>query len=156
RLLSIYSPQAWYGGGQFFAPNPEFGATIVYYLHNAGSGDVTVRIADQHGTPVRTLRGTARAGLNSVVWDMRREARLPESPRDGSSGGAGASAGPLVLPGPYTVTIGGLARPLKGDVRIEGDPRVSVPDGDRRLRQAALLDLYALVKTLAAARTSAA
>ena len=24
RLLSIYNPQAWYGAGQYFAPNPDF------------------------------------------------------------------------------------------------------------------------------------
>ena len=26
RLLTMYNPQAWYGAGQYFAPNPDFGA----------------------------------------------------------------------------------------------------------------------------------
>src|SRR5262249_14966043 len=38
RLLSLYSPQAWYGAGQYFAPNPDFGAAIEYYLREAPKG----------------------------------------------------------------------------------------------------------------------
>jgi len=35
RLLSVYKPQAWYGAGQYFAPNPVFGAAIDYYVRDA-------------------------------------------------------------------------------------------------------------------------
>jgi len=60
-----------------------------------------------------------------------------------------------VLPGSYSVSIDGAARPLKGELKIDGDPRVVFSDADRRGRQAALIDLYALMKTLGAARVAA-
>jgi hypothetical protein len=71
----------------------------------------------------------------------------------------GPLAGPLVLPGVYTVTVtvaGVGGKPLKGELRVEGDPRVSFSDADRRARQAALLMLYELEKSLSAARASSA
>jgi len=119
-------------------------------------GDIVVRIADAHAAPVRTLKGSARAGLNHVSWDMRMEPPLPEEPRDASPGGVGATpAAPLVLPGTYSVSIEGTSRAIKGELKIDVDPRVNFPDADRRARQAVLLDLYALMKTLGAARSAA-
>jgi hypothetical protein len=156
RLLSIYTPQAWFGAGQYFASNPESGASIDYFLRTPPAREIVVRVADAHGTLVRTLKGTARAGLNHVSWDMRMESPLPEEPRDVSPGGIGTlPAGPLVLPGSYSVSIDGAPRPLKGELKIDGDPRVVFSDADRRGRQAALLDLYTLMKTLGAARVAA-
>jgi photosystem II stability/assembly factor-like uncharacterized protein len=158
RLLSVYTPQAWYGAGQFFAPNPEFGATIDYYLRTAAPTGVVVRVADAHGT-VRTLKGTGRPGLNRITWDMRMEAPIPQDGRElpaGAGGFGGPPVGPLVLPGVYTVTVDGVPRALKGELKVDGDPRVTFSDADRRSRQAALLDLYGLIKALASARTAAA
>src|SRR4029077_18956753 len=70
RLLSIYNPQAWYGAGQFFAPNPEFSASIDYYLRAGSSRDVSVTLTDGRGETLRTLKGTGRAGLNRATWDL--------------------------------------------------------------------------------------
>jgi len=63
-----------------------------------------------------------------------------------------------VLPGVYTVTVqgGGDNLALKGTLRVEGDPRVVFPDADRRARQAVLMKLYDLQKSLAAARAASA
>ena len=41
RLLSIYTPQAWQGAGQYFGPNPDFSAAVEYFLltrRDAGDG----------------------------------------------------------------------------------------------------------------------
>ena len=35
RLMSTFTPQAWYGAGEFFAPNPDWNAVISYYLRDA-------------------------------------------------------------------------------------------------------------------------
>ena len=32
--MSTFSPQAWYGHGEFFAPNPEWNAVIAYNLRD--------------------------------------------------------------------------------------------------------------------------
>ena len=159
RLLSIYTPQAWFGAGQYFAPNPDFAAAIEYFLPGSGREEIPVRITDARGTLVRALTGTARAGVNRVTWDLRMEPPIPSAAPGAAAAAAplgGALAGPLVLPGVYTVTVGAQPKALKGELKVEGDPRVAFPDGDRRARQTALLELYDLVKSLAAGRAAAA
>jgi photosystem II stability/assembly factor-like uncharacterized protein len=161
RLLSIYNPQAWYGAGQYFAPNPDFGAAIEYYLRNGSPSEIQIAISDAHGTVVRSMKAPGRAGINRVSWDLRVE---PPS-ADGADkvpavGGFGGSPiGPFVLPGTYAVTVtmsGPSPRSLKGELRVEGDPRVTFSDGDRRARQTTLLKLYQLQKALASARAVSA
>ena len=158
RLLAIYNPQAWYGAGQYFAPNPDFGAAVDYYLRAASSDAISVTIADSRGALLRTLKGTGRAGLNRVSWDMRMEPPWADAQRDAPApGGLGAPPqGPLVLPGAYTVTVDAAGRTLSGELRIDVDPRVIFSDADRRARQTALLNLYALQKSLSAARVAGA
>jgi hypothetical protein len=160
RQLAIYNPQAWFGAGQFFAPNPDFTAAIDYYLRAGSKDEPTVTIADARGTVVRALRGTGRAGLNRVSWDMRLEPPVPATPRDAAGAGAGGFGappqGPLVLPGAYTVAVTADGRLMKTELRVEGDPRVAFSDADRRSRQTALLNLYALQKSLTAARAAGA
>jgi len=155
RLLSIYNPQAWYGAGQFFAPNPDFGGLIDYYLRDGASDDAQITFADAGGATMRTIHGPVRRGLNRVSWDLRMEPPTPDRESPGAGGFGGAPQGPLVLPGAYTVTVRAGGRELKGQLRVESDPRVSMTDVDRRARQSVLLALYDLQKTLGSARTAA-
>ncbi len=158
RLLAIYSPQAWYGAGQYFAPNPDFGASIDYYLRAGSAEEVRVTIAGARGVVVRAMKGASRAGFNRVSWDLRMEPPVPAgSSGTVSAGGFGAAPlAPLVLPGVYTVTVNAAGRTLTGELRVEGDPRVAFSDADRRTRQTALLNLHALQQTLSAARAAGA
>jgi hypothetical protein len=158
RLLSIYVPQAWYGAGQYFAPNPDFNAAIDYYLRDGLQDEVRVTVADAHGATVRTMAGTGRAGLNRASWDLRMEPPVPEAQREAPSAGGfgGPPQGPLVLPGVYTVTLRAAGRSLTSELRVEGDPRAAFSDAERRTRQTALLNLYALQKSLSAARAAGA
>jgi hypothetical protein len=152
RILTIYNPQAWYGAGQFFAPNPETGATIDYYLRD-GAPTATLAIADANGVPVRTLRVPARRGVSRAVWDLRVEPPVPDMARAAGGGFGGPLLGPTVMPGTYTVTLtlpSGATQSKKLDVQL--DSRLRVSDADRRARQAALLKLYEIEKTIAAAR----
>jgi hypothetical protein len=156
RLLAIHNPQAWYGAGQYFAPNPDFGAAVEYYLRDGSKDEVRVTVADGRGEPVRRLRGGRRPGLNRVSWDLRMEPPVQENSHEvpAVGGFGGATLGPLVLPGVYTVTVSAAGRQLKGEVHVEGDPRIAFPDADRRARQTALLNLYELQKSLVAARAA--
>ncbi len=158
RLLSLYNPQAWYGAGQFFAPNPAFGAAIDYYLRDGSGDQVRVTISDARGVTVRTINGTSHAGLNRASWDLRMEPPAPNGARDvpAAGGFGGAPQGPLVLPGVYGVTVNAAGHLLKGELRVDGDLRINFSDADRRIRQTALLNLYALQKSLAAARAAGA
>ncbi len=155
RLLRMYYPQAWYGAGQFFGPNPEYGAAITYYLREAGAGPVHIAISDAEENLLRMLDGPSARGLNRIAWDLRMEPPIPgevQPPAPGDFGGS--PTGPLVVPGKYSVTVKvpGLQRELKGDVVVEGDPRIAFSDSDRRAKQVALLDLYENQKTLGTAR----
>jgi len=153
RLLSIYSPQAWFGVGQFFAPNPDYGAGITYYLRTGSDGQkVGISIRDAQGNLIRKLDGPAERGLNRIFWDLRSE---PSAPARGgrSAGGAEAGRGLAVPPGVYQVIVSGpKGGELKTNVSVETDPLIAVSDEDRRLRHAALLDLAELQKTLVAPR----
>jgi photosystem II stability/assembly factor-like uncharacterized protein len=129
RQMITYNPQAWFGSGVFFAPNPEFDAGISYYLRDAASGPVQIEIADVYGNVVRTMQGPSAKGVNRLRWDLRGEA--PAAPAGAPTGqpaaggrGRGGGGGSLVSPGKYVVTIRipGLQQTLRGEVTVEGDP----------------------------------
>jgi len=99
--------------------NPPYGAAINYYLKNAVSGDVKIKIEDGKGETVRTLTGTKNVGLNRVTWNLEgeptREVRLRTTPpyapeiRVGPDGTRTAPGAPrmslLLSPGNYTVKL---------------------------------------------------
>jgi hypothetical protein len=135
RLMSTFSPQAWYGEGEHFSPNPDWSAQITYYLRDRANGQADITIADAAGKTIRTLKGPAASGVNRIVWDLRYQppvdsgnapagggrggggggggrggppAAVPVGfPAGGEGGGGrgGAPVGPLVLPGTYSVRI---------------------------------------------------
>jgi hypothetical protein len=126
-----HNPQAWFGTGTFFAPNPEAGAGINYYVRDGANGQVQVEISDSYYRVVRTLTGPAAKGLNHVRWDLRADTPAPDpnaAPAAGRGGGGGRGGGrggqgPYVPPGTYQVTvkIPGV-RDLKGTIKVGADP----------------------------------
>jgi hypothetical protein len=167
REWSTYAPQAWYGHGEFFAPNPEFDAVINYYLRDAANGEAHIEITDAAGKRVRSLTGPASQGLNHVMWDMRTALPYAEDTTAGGRGGGpggggggegggrgGAPIGVLVLPGSYRVSVQvpGLAAPLRGSLVVEADPLPGVSATDRAARYAYLTHLADVQKSVAAAR----
>jgi hypothetical protein len=58
-----------------------------------------------------------------------------------------------VLPGKYHVAlkVPGVTPELGGEVAVEGDPLASFSDADRRARQAVLMSIYGMQKTLSTA-----
>ncbi|HEY6213607.1 MAG TPA: hypothetical protein VIW45_15045 [Vicinamibacterales bacterium] len=158
RLLTMYNPQAWYGAGQFFAPNPDAGAAIDYYLRDAGAGRAatTIVIRDAAGTPVRTLSGPALRGINRIRWDLRFDPPLSPSEGAAATGGGAEPLGPTVLAGRYSATVqlpGG--RRVTAPIVVEEDSRIRRTDTERRTRQAALVALYDLEKAIARSRGAA-
>ena len=53
--------------------NPPTGASINYWLKNASDDSMTIKISDSDGTLIRTLKGTSKAGINRVWWDLHGE-----------------------------------------------------------------------------------
>ncbi|HYC50880.1 MAG TPA: hypothetical protein VEB19_07230 [Gemmatimonadaceae bacterium] len=169
RQMNLFSSGATYGDDELYFSNPEFAAGVSYHLRQAASGFATITIRDAQGARVRQLQGTVNAGLNRVTWDMRMDLPLaaeggptlagrPAGGGGGGRGGAATAAGPLVLPGRYSVTIAipGVARELRGNISVEADPSDGFTMTQRRTRQAAIMSLYNLQRTLGAVREAAA
>ena len=160
---AIYPGQFWFGAGEFFAPNPPFGAVLTYYLPAVAGGGVTISIADASGKTIRTLRGPALAGLNRTCWDLRMAPATAENAPAAmgncsaggggffGGGGRGGGAGPLAPPGKYTVSVTPMGGPaLKTEVTVAPDPRFTISDADRNARYRAVLSAYTLAAAIGA------
>lgn len=91
---SVTGDKKWQG------ENAPRGTFIQYFLGSAPSGDVTITIEDaatfEH---IREIEGTAREGLNRVLWDLETDPRPdPDDPDDDPEPQS-------VEPGVYRVTL---------------------------------------------------
>jgi hypothetical protein len=136
---TIYTPQAWYGAGEFFAPNPASGADISFVLPPTASGEATVSVNDSAGQLVRDFHVTAKPGLNHVMWDLHYN-----------------QAGPTAAPGRYAVKLAvGAAPAVTGSFEIVPDPASTLSPADAARRQTELMAAYRLALDLAPAREAA-
>jgi hypothetical protein len=93
------------GHRQFSVPNETYGIVVNYYLKDKAKDKVQVLIQDLMGKEVVTLEGDSEAGLNRVIWDMRRELTQGERDRMGDSPRMRRRQGELVPPGEYVVIL---------------------------------------------------
>jgi len=158
RFRSITSPSTPYDDPTV-GEDPEYGASINYYLKGPAEGGVSLTILDQKGEVVRKLRGSNRAGLNRIYWDLRYESsedvQLRTRPlyapwlRVGPEGwrpapGAG-SLSILAPPASYTVKISAGGRELTQPLTVLKDPNTGGTEADI---QAQMRVLFALRKDL--------
>ena len=129
--------------------NPPEGAIVYYWLKEAPKEPAKLEFLDAQGKTIRSFtseqkkaaeapeefeRDTppeqipAAAGLNRFAWDLRYEqpAKIPAAIYDGGNG----PAGPLALPGKYSVrlTVGGKTSTQKLEIGM--DPRVQTSTAD--------------------------
>ena len=123
--------------------NPEYGASINYYLKAPASGRVAITIQDAKGEVVRSLNGTNRAGINRVNWDLRftpsTAVRLRTSPMyaphivPGPNGRAAPGTGTqsiLAPPGTYTVKLVVDGREFTQPLTVLKDPNSGGTEAD--------------------------
>jgi photosystem II stability/assembly factor-like uncharacterized protein len=82
--------------------NAPRGTFISYHLRAAASGEARITITDVTGRTIRSLTGTANAGINRVQWDLSPAGAPGGFGGGGGGGGFGAAA---VAPGTYKVTL---------------------------------------------------
>ncbi len=111
-----------------YIEEPEYGASINYYLNSAREAGVRISITDRQGNVVTTLTGSGNKGLNRIYWDLRHESspeiQLRTAPlgypkaalasfehkyneegwRKLKAEGSGSN-GPLAVPGQYKVSL---------------------------------------------------
>ena len=98
--------------------DPQYGASINYWLKAPARSAPTITILDGRGTTVRTLRGPNRAGVNRIHWNLEDEpstqVRLLTSPMyaehiqtgpEGRAAPGGSRISILMPPGQYTVKL---------------------------------------------------
>jgi hypothetical protein len=98
--------------------DPEYGASLNYWLSEPAGSTPTLTILDENGNEVRTLRGPNQAGVNRVHWDLRDEPngpiRLLTSPTyaehirvgpEGRNAPGSSQISILMPPGQYTVKL---------------------------------------------------
>lgn len=95
----------------YAAPNPEYGATIHYYLPERAEGEVAIQLV-AGGQTLRTLDASRGSGLHQVQWDLRLDPPWSGPPAErgggfggGGFGGFGGASGPPALPGEYTARL---------------------------------------------------
>jgi photosystem II stability/assembly factor-like uncharacterized protein len=153
RFRPITAPSTTYDDPTV-GENPQYGASINYYLKAPAGAAPRITVLDDKGTVVRTLTGTNSAGLNRIYWDLRyepsAEVRLRTSPMyapyvvPGPNGRVAPGTNQLSIlapPGTYTVrlTVGGVDQTQPLEVRK--DPNSGGTEGDIAAQTAALLAL---------------
>jgi len=110
-------------------PRPA-GALLTYWVGSAVEGDsAEIRILDEQGVEIRTLRGPAAAGMNRVAWDLREDA--PDTVPLGAGGRGRGLQGPEVIPGRYAVRIVTPDGESEAGLDVLPDPRVEISLADR-------------------------
>jgi photosystem II stability/assembly factor-like uncharacterized protein len=118
------------GDNAYTGPSRPKQAFIDYYQRTRHIfGDLKIEILDQNGKLVDTVASSKHRGVNRATWNMHlAPPRVPPA----ASASFGASIGPRVLPGTYTVkmTKGDKEYMTKLDVVI--DPRAKYTVEDRK------------------------
>ena len=120
--------------------NPPYGASINYYLKAGPEEEVEIQILDAQGGLVETIKGTTKAGINRVWWDLRhkasKQAKLrttamdapwvklgPEGWRPIETWGVrGSGIRPLAVPGTYSVKLVVDGQELTRELVVQKDP----------------------------------
>jgi hypothetical protein len=133
--------------------NPQYGASINYYVKQAVQAGGTMTVSNSSGEVVRTINVPGSAGLNRVYWDLRgaptNQVRMRTNPMYGHElplgpDGTRPTGGQMTVlqpPGNYTVklTIGGkdYSQPLT----VRKDPHSGGTEADIQSQLTVLTDL---------------
>jgi photosystem II stability/assembly factor-like uncharacterized protein len=120
------------GDAAFVGQNPPDDAVITYYQQRRHIfGDLKLEVLDSADKVVGTLPTSKRRGLSRVTWAMRLKA--PTVPPAASAAG-GATIGPRLLPGGYTVRMTKDKDVYTMPLTVVSDPRANHTMAARRVQ----------------------
>jgi len=127
----------------FVGDNPPDEAVITYYQKKRHIfGDLKIEVFDADNKSLGTIPTGKRRGLNRVRWSMRLPA--PRVPSVASIAG-GATVGPRVLPGTYTVKMTKDKNVYTTQLEVVADPRSKHTLADRQAQYNLALKLHKLL-----------
>ncbi|HST53555.1 MAG TPA: hypothetical protein VLJ61_16200 [Pyrinomonadaceae bacterium] len=130
-VQSISGNGGWaIGDAEFTGDNPTDEATITYYQRRRHIfGDLKIEVLDPEGKLLGTIPSSKRRGLSRTTWSMRLDPpRVPPA----ASAAFGASYGPRVMPGTYTVRMTDDKQVYTTQLQIVADPRSTHTAADRK------------------------
>jgi photosystem II stability/assembly factor-like uncharacterized protein len=134
------------GDATFVGANPPSGAVVTYYLRSRHVyGPIKLEVLDPAGKVIDTITPTKRRGINRVQWAMR--VKGPRVPR-AAQVAFGASQGPRVLPGTYTVRLTRGTEVVDGKLVIGLDRRASYNTTDRKAQFDAVMRAHKLFEDM--------
>lgn len=101
RVTSGWGNYQLWGDRHLRTPNEPNSVVINYYLKEKAKDKVKITITDPYGQVLSELSGKGEAGVNTVLWDMRRQRPQEQA----AQRGFGFFGRPLVDPGEYVVTL---------------------------------------------------
>ena len=114
-----------FGNRHFDAPNEDNGVVVYYYLKNEVKDEVSVIITDPYGTELNSLKGSQKAGIHKVVWNMYRKWTKEEIEKMRERGQRiSGRPGELVSPGEYVVTLQVGEKKLTQKARVRPMPDI--------------------------------
>ena len=102
RMTRSWGAYHLYGDRHLAIPNESNNVVINYYLKNKAKEKAKITITDPYGKVFQTLRGSANAGINSVLWNMTRRMTREEIAQMRRSRDPFRR---MVPPGEYVVTL---------------------------------------------------
>ncbi|HKZ81211.1 MAG TPA: hypothetical protein VJ124_23275 [Pyrinomonadaceae bacterium] len=131
------------GDAAFSGPNPPNEAVITYYQKKRHIfGDFKLEVFDSNGNLVGNIPTNKRRGLSRATWSMRLE---PPKVPTAASAAFGATIGPRVLPGIYTVRMSRDKDIQEIQLEVVADPRSKHTAADRKSQFDLSMKLYNLL-----------
>ena len=134
EMVRYKSVKAQAGDLEFRGENPPAGAIVDYYLgRDFSDSQVSIQVFDAADQAVQSLTATTDLGINRVVWNLRHapfEAPAVAGEEESESGG-GPQA-PFVVPGRYRIELTVGSQRLSQSVAVREDPRIDLPESERR------------------------
>lgn len=132
--------QTFGGNDEFIGQNPQQACMITYYMKKRHIfGDMFIEIYNQDDELINTLPAGKRRGINRVAVNVRMKA--PKLPRTNQFS-FGASSGPSLLPGKYTVKIVKGENITSGSFEIVKNPLAPHSDADMALQYKTAMKAY--------------
>ncbi|MFN7974801.1 MAG: sialidase [Acidobacteriota bacterium] len=134
------------GDNQFVGASAPGGAVITYYQRTRHLfGNLKLEIVDPDGKVIDTIPASKRRGINRVTWTMH--VPPPRVPR-AAQVAFGASQGPRVLPGTYTVRLTKAGKVYESKLVIGLDRRATYTLEDRKAELDAAMKVCALFEDM--------